>query len=175
MRLVDRDLIRGGHYGQRSCEPHQKAEHMAAPTNAAKCEESSCQPGAVHTWHIASVIAARRHVRCWRQIGSDRLTAKATRFTCNKKRKFARRTSSYPKGRSQTIPREQEPGCGLVLMLPRSASGRGRKQAKGSCHYEDLSNLYPTVECSQRCYKFHLRKAQLFQCTRKTEAVKWTE
>jgi transposase len=29
-----------------SCEPHQKAEHMAAPTNAAKCEESSCQPGA---------------------------------------------------------------------------------------------------------------------------------
>ena len=35
MRLVDRDLIRGGHYGQRSCEPHSKAEHMAAPTNAA--------------------------------------------------------------------------------------------------------------------------------------------
>src|SRR4051812_45988354 len=28
----DRDLIRGGHYGQRSCEPH---ENMAAPTNAA--------------------------------------------------------------------------------------------------------------------------------------------
>jgi transposase len=25
-------LIRGGHYGQRSCEPHQQAEHMAAPT-----------------------------------------------------------------------------------------------------------------------------------------------
>jgi hypothetical protein len=22
-------------YGQRSCEPHSKAEHMAAPTNAA--------------------------------------------------------------------------------------------------------------------------------------------
>src|SRR5450755_2949936 len=38
MRLFDRDLIRGGHYGQRSCEPHQKAEHMAAPTNAAKRE-----------------------------------------------------------------------------------------------------------------------------------------
>jgi hypothetical protein len=49
MRLVDRDLIRGGHYGQRSCEPHQKAEHMAAPTNAAKREKSSCQHGAVHT------------------------------------------------------------------------------------------------------------------------------
>ena len=36
-------------HGQRSCEPHQKAGHMAAPTNAAKREKSSCQPGAVHT------------------------------------------------------------------------------------------------------------------------------
>ena len=35
MRPFDRDLIRGGHYGQRSREPHSKAEHMAAPTNAA--------------------------------------------------------------------------------------------------------------------------------------------
>jgi hypothetical protein len=35
MRAFDRDLIRGGHYGQRSGEPHSKAEHMAAPTNAA--------------------------------------------------------------------------------------------------------------------------------------------
>src|SRR5262249_9806487 len=35
MRAIGRDLIRGGHYGQRSCEPHLKAEHMAAPTNAA--------------------------------------------------------------------------------------------------------------------------------------------
>jgi hypothetical protein len=35
MRASDRDLIRGGHYGQRLCEPHQQAEHMAAPTNAA--------------------------------------------------------------------------------------------------------------------------------------------
>jgi hypothetical protein len=35
MRAFDRDLIRGGHYGQRPCEPHLKAEHMAAQTNAA--------------------------------------------------------------------------------------------------------------------------------------------
>ena len=27
--------IRGGHYGQRSCEPHPKAEHMAALTKPA--------------------------------------------------------------------------------------------------------------------------------------------
>src|SRR5258708_37690412 len=28
---------------------------MAAPTNAAKREESPCQPGAVHTWHKCEV------------------------------------------------------------------------------------------------------------------------
>ena len=39
MRACDRDLIRGGHYGQRSCEPHSKAEHMAAPTNAARVKK----------------------------------------------------------------------------------------------------------------------------------------
>src|SRR3954466_11181694 len=40
MRAFGRDLIRGGHYGQRSCEPHLKAEHMAAPTNAAKVKKA---------------------------------------------------------------------------------------------------------------------------------------
>ena len=35
MRAFDRDLIRGGHYGQRSCEPQKQAEHMGAPTNPA--------------------------------------------------------------------------------------------------------------------------------------------
>src|SRR2546428_507125 len=49
MRAFDRDLIRGGHYGQRSCEPHLQAEHMAALTQACVRDESTCQPGAVHT------------------------------------------------------------------------------------------------------------------------------
>ena len=40
MRAPDRDLIRGGHYGQRSCEPRKQAEHMAAPTNAANVKKS---------------------------------------------------------------------------------------------------------------------------------------
>src|SRR5215204_4022516 len=40
MRAFDWDLIRGGHYGQRSCEPHLKAEHMAAPTNAAYAKKA---------------------------------------------------------------------------------------------------------------------------------------
>jgi hypothetical protein len=31
---------------------------MAAPTNAAKREESSCQLGAVHTWHKADMQIA---------------------------------------------------------------------------------------------------------------------
>ena len=39
MRGFDRDLIRGGHYGQRSCKPHLQAEHMAAPTNAANAKK----------------------------------------------------------------------------------------------------------------------------------------
>ena len=35
MRVYDRDLIRGGYYGQRSCEPHPASKHMAAPTSGA--------------------------------------------------------------------------------------------------------------------------------------------
>ena len=35
MRPIDRGLIRRGHYGQRPCVPHLRAEHMAAPTNPA--------------------------------------------------------------------------------------------------------------------------------------------
>jgi hypothetical protein len=44
MRGFDRDLIRGGHYGQRSCEPRKQAEHMAAPTNAAGVKEVLANP-----------------------------------------------------------------------------------------------------------------------------------
>ena len=64
MREFDRDLIRGGHYGQRSYEPRQKAGHMAAPTNAAKREESPCQLGAVHTWHLAGMLGLADDVFC---------------------------------------------------------------------------------------------------------------
>jgi hypothetical protein len=42
--------------------------------------ESSNQ-GDFRFWHIASVIAARRHFRSWEQTGSDRLTSKVTRLT----------------------------------------------------------------------------------------------
>jgi hypothetical protein len=51
MRAFDQDLIRAGHYGQRSCEPRKQAEHMAA-TDQLHREENPCQQGAVHTWHF---------------------------------------------------------------------------------------------------------------------------
>jgi len=40
MRASDRDLIRGGHYGQRPRVPHLKAEHMAAPTKPASVKKA---------------------------------------------------------------------------------------------------------------------------------------
>ena len=36
------------------CEPRKQAEHMAAPTNLQR-DESSCQPGAVHTWALRDI------------------------------------------------------------------------------------------------------------------------
>jgi hypothetical protein len=63
MRGVVRDLIRGGHYGQRSCEPRLKAEHMGAPTNAAYVKKSPCQLGAVHTWGDSDLRSCRRRAR----------------------------------------------------------------------------------------------------------------
>jgi len=44
MRAFDRDLIRGGHYGQRPGVPHSKAEHMAAPTNAVGVKKVLANP-----------------------------------------------------------------------------------------------------------------------------------
>ena len=35
---------------------------MAAPTNAAKREKSSCQPGAVHTWHLSDLLILTANV-----------------------------------------------------------------------------------------------------------------
>jgi putative ABC transport system substrate-binding protein len=42
------------------------------PVTAA-LEESPCQPGAVHTWHLSEVAAGPSDVRCWRQLGQDML------------------------------------------------------------------------------------------------------
>jgi hypothetical protein len=53
MRPIDRDLIRGGHYGQRSREPHRGRTHGRTDQYCTR-EESPCQLGAVHTWPIAT-------------------------------------------------------------------------------------------------------------------------
>jgi hypothetical protein len=63
MRAFDRDLIRGGHYGQRSCEPHLQAEHMAAPTNAALVKKvlANSEPsthGPKGKWQTARQVSA---------------------------------------------------------------------------------------------------------------------
>jgi hypothetical protein len=50
MRGFDRHLIRGEHHDQRSCEPHQKAERMAAPTSL-RVKKVLANLGAIHTWH----------------------------------------------------------------------------------------------------------------------------
>ena len=60
MRPFDRDLIRGEHYGQRSCEPHQQAEHMAAPTNAALVKKVLANSGPK-----ADILIAWANVRFW--------------------------------------------------------------------------------------------------------------
>jgi len=68
MRAFDRDLIRAGHYGQRSCEPRKQAEHMAA-TDQLHREENPCQQGAVHTWHVSEVAPVVFGGRSWFQSG----------------------------------------------------------------------------------------------------------
>jgi pimeloyl-ACP methyl ester carboxylesterase len=60
MRGFDRDLIREGHYGQRSCEPHRKAEHMAAPTKAAKCKSSLTTWGRPHMIALLTALDEER-------------------------------------------------------------------------------------------------------------------
>jgi hypothetical protein len=134
MRGFDRDLIRGGHYGQRSCEPHLKAEHMAAPTSLRR-EESPCQSGAVHTWHIASFRCAAE-VRRYRGIADIELDVPPP---CNCNHGFSR--TRFPEGsRSRgpgTLPRPpQHPAtnCGGSAILRRSPPAPRRPGITSSAH-----------------------------------------
>src|SRR5205809_1373574 len=55
MRAFDRDLTRGGHYGQRPvCRANRPNTWLHRP--ACKREENPCQLGAVHTWHKADLV-----------------------------------------------------------------------------------------------------------------------
>jgi len=55
-----------GHVSKRRIE---KAGHMAAPTSRASPPKSSCQQGAVHTWHQTDVLNQRSYVCCWGESG----------------------------------------------------------------------------------------------------------
>jgi hypothetical protein len=50
---------------------------MAAPTKTAKREESSCQLGAVHTWHIASFRGTQHFGSFWGEADINRQTKPA--------------------------------------------------------------------------------------------------
>jgi hypothetical protein len=78
MRVVDRDLIRGGHYGQRSCEPHSKAEHMAAPTKPAnvKIPLANSEPSTHGTFRQMIMSASMAAIR-----GKGDLTADISEMT----------------------------------------------------------------------------------------------
>ena len=64
VREIDRDLIRGGHYGQRSCEPHTKAEHMAAPTRPANVKKilANAEPSTHGTNYPSAAVQQFRQV-----------------------------------------------------------------------------------------------------------------
>ena len=76
MRAFDRDLIRGGHYGQRPRVPRLKAEHMAAPTKLANVKKAlaNSEPsthGTFRTCHrcqTMSAVGAKADVAIYRQV-----------------------------------------------------------------------------------------------------------
>ena len=64
MRVFDRDLDPRRFLGQRSCEPLRfKGRTHGCTDQACLREESSCQLGAVHTWHLADVDGLPINVR----------------------------------------------------------------------------------------------------------------
>jgi hypothetical protein len=68
MRAFDRDLICGGHYGQRPvCRANRPNTWLHRP--ACKREENPCQLGAVHTWHFSDLARCPTWVRKVRQSG----------------------------------------------------------------------------------------------------------
>jgi hypothetical protein len=71
MRAFDRDLIRGGHYGQRSCEPRKQAEHMAAPTQACDVKKVLANPEPSTHGTARKRLAARIDSANWGEADSN--------------------------------------------------------------------------------------------------------
>jgi hypothetical protein len=79
MRAFDRDLIRGGHYGQRPSVPRRPNTWLHRPSLPR--EDSRCQPGAVHTWPFAAIQDVRYQVGNRGQSGHGGDIAKPTQMT----------------------------------------------------------------------------------------------
>jgi len=79
MRAFDRDLIRGEHYGQRPSVPRSKAEHMAAPTNAAGVKKALANPEP-STHGPSHHFAAKQRFGRFREGSRHQLADKAGRF-----------------------------------------------------------------------------------------------
>ena len=75
MRGFDRDLIRGGHYGQRSCEPRSKAEHMAAPTSKCDVKISLANPEPSTHGTLRQFAATQHFGRFWSEADIEKFTA----------------------------------------------------------------------------------------------------
>src|SRR5262249_56324937 len=74
MRAFDRDLIRGGHYG-RTNRPNTWLHRPSL-----RREDSPCQPGAVHTWHISEVTNEAADFRLGGQSGLNANVARTAAF-----------------------------------------------------------------------------------------------
>jgi len=83
MRAFDRDLIRGGHYGQRSCEPHKQAEHMAAPTKPAGVKKVLANPEPSTHGHFCDIATLRMDSRFRCKSGRAADVAAMTEFGPN--------------------------------------------------------------------------------------------
>jgi len=58
-------------------------------------DDSSCQPGAVHTWHQSAMPMGAENVRSWGQTGSGRHAARVTRLTRNGRVRHFKGSSQY--------------------------------------------------------------------------------
>src|ERR1700745_3252073 len=77
MRAFDRDLIRGGMASGHECRANRPNTWLLRPM--LQREDSPCQPGAVHTWPIAS-FRCKAALRSLSERSEHQLVGKAGQF-----------------------------------------------------------------------------------------------
>src|SRR3977135_3960636 len=80
MRAFDRDLIRGGHYGQRSCETAPTGRTHGCTDQQRDVKISLANSGAVHAWHKSDAPERINDVRSWGESGRNMLAASLSAF-----------------------------------------------------------------------------------------------